>query len=228
MWKLIARLGFGILVPLVCSAADLTPTELRWLNGAWPVIAFAKQAGLPLDIIVQPRPAPGAAPLALAYVDGRCKLVLSMRGNSEANASLERIEPDLRDAALELMAAHELGHCRRYLDGAWYGLPAGFSTSVPSALTPELRVAYSQMQAARREEGYGDLVGLAWTRQHHPQKYARLYAWLVAERSADLVHGSPHDTLAWLRLAKANAALDHPSIFAGAATLWVLGLDADD
>lgn len=84
------------------------------------------------------------------------------------------------------------------------------------------------MQAARREEGYGDLVGMAWTRQHHPQKYARLYAWLVAERSADLVHGSPHDTLAWLRLAKANAALDHPSIFAGAAILWVLGLDADD
>ena len=116
MWNFIARLAFGMLVPLVCSAADLTPTELRWLKGAWPVIAFAKDAGLPLDIIVQPQPTPGAAPLALAYVDGRCKLVLSMRGNSEATASLERIEPDLRDAALELMAAHELGHCRRYLD----------------------------------------------------------------------------------------------------------------
>jgi hypothetical protein len=38
---------------------------------------------------------PGAAPLALGFVDGRCKLVLSMRGNAEAQSTLDRIEPDL-------------------------------------------------------------------------------------------------------------------------------------
>jgi len=38
-------------------------------------------ANLPLDIVVQPQPTPGKAPLALAFVDGRCKLVLSMREN---------------------------------------------------------------------------------------------------------------------------------------------------
>ena len=38
------------------------------------------------------------------------------------------------------------------------------------------------MTAARREEGYGDLVGLAWTAERHPQHYDRLHAWLVAER----------------------------------------------
>ena len=57
------------------------------------------------------------------------------------------------------------------------------------------------MSASRREEGYGDLVGLAWTAERHPQHYARLHAWLLAERSRDLVPGSPHDTLAWVRLA---------------------------
>src|SRR4051812_5799124 len=133
MMKIIAAVVLGILAPMASAAADLSPTETRWLKGAWPVIAFAKEAKLPLDIVVQPQPSPGAAPLALAFVDGRCKLVLSMRGNPEAEASLDRIDPDLLDAALELMAAHELGHCRRYLDGAWYSLPAGFSTSVPAA-----------------------------------------------------------------------------------------------
>jgi len=151
-----------------------------------------------------------------------------MRGNSEAEATLERIEPALLDPALELMAAHELGHCRRYLDGAWYGLPAGFSTEVPDALSPELRVAYADMQAARREEGYGDLVGLAWTRQQHPQHYERLYRWLVEERSRDRVRGSPHDTLAWVHLAREGAALQDGSIFAAASLLWTRGLVADD
>ena len=228
MWKLLASLGLGILAPWACSAADLTPTEVRWLTGAWPVIEFAVAARLPLDIVVQPQAAPGAAPLALAFVQGRCKLVLSMRGNPEADAALDRIEPELRDATLELMAAHELGHCRRYVDGAWYALPAGFSAEVPDALSAEWGAAYSGMQAARREEGYGDLVGLAWTAQHHPQHYARLHAWLVRERSTDLVHGSPHDTLAWVQLAEERRTLRQGSIFATAAVVWTLGLNADD
>ncbi len=228
MWARLASLGFAALAPWACAAADLTPTELRWLKGAWPVIEFAVVARLPLDIVVQPQAAPGAAPLALAFVKGRCKLVLSMRGNPEADATLDRIDPELRDAALELMAAHELGHCRRYVDGAWYALPAGFSAKVPDALSAEWGVAYSGMQAARREEGYGDLVGLTWTAQHHPQHYARLHAWLVRERSTDFVRGSPHDTLAWVHLAEERMTLAQGSIFATAAVVWTLGLAADD
>jgi len=98
------------------------------------------------------------------------------------------------------MAAHELGHCRRYLDGAWMGVPAGFAPSEPAGLDASQREAYRAMQAQRREEGYADLVGLAWARQQHPQLYARLYAWLFAERSRERVEGSQHDTLAWVRL----------------------------
>ena len=196
MWKPIFAFAAALLALPACLASDLTPTEMQWLRGAWPVISFVRNANLPLDIVVQPQASPGAAPLALAFVDGRCKLVLSMRGNVEAQATLEHIEPDLLDATFELMAAHELGHCRRYLDGAWYGLPAGFSATAPETLSPDLRTAYLNMKAARREEGYGDLVGLAWTQQHHPQLYARLHAWLVTERSRDLLPGSHHDTLA--------------------------------
>ncbi len=224
MWKSVLGFGAAVLNSLACLAADLSPTEQRWLQGAWPVVAFAKETNLPLDIVVQPQPTPGAAPLALAFVDGRCKLVLSMRGNAEAQATLDRIEPDLLDATLELMAAHELGHCRRYLDGAWYELPAGFVASVPDELDPALRAAYVSMKAARREEAFGDLVGLAWTQQHHGEQYARLHAWLVAERSRDLMPGSHHDTLAWVRLAERGVARADASIFAGAAAAWTAGL----
>ena len=228
MWKAIVA---GLV--LACAqgpvaAADLSPTELRWLHGSWPVVAHARAAGMPFDVVVQPQPTPGLPPLALAFVEGRCKLVLSMRGNPEAEATLERIEPELLDPILELMAAHELGHCRRYLDGAWYGVPAGFANTVPAGLSDELRAAWEDMSAARREEGYGDLVGLAWTAERHPRLYARLHAWLVAERERDLVPGSPHDTLAWLRLAASPSVWAGASLFAAPAALWRAGLAAAD
>lgn len=219
-----AALAFGALCT-AATAADLTPVEKRWLAGAWPVIAHARQAQLPLDIVVQPQDAAGAAPLALAFIDGRCKLVLSMRGNPEAQAQLERIAPALLDATLELMAAHELGHCRRYLDGAWYGTPAGFAAAkVPDGLTPDLQQAWLAMRSTRLEEGYGDLVGLAWTRARHPELYAQLHAWLVAERSAELIPGSHHDTLAWLELARDAAVFADGSMFEAADRLWRRGL----
>ncbi len=216
-------------------AADLTPTEERWLQGAWPVVSHARQEKLPLDIVVQPQPTPGASPLAMAFVGGRCKLVLSMRGNPQAEDMLRRIEPDLLDATLELMAAHELGHCRRSLDGAWQQVPSGFAPPQGEAqrqqsLEPALQAAYAQMRATRREEGFGDMVGLAWVAQRHPQRYARLHAWLTRERLAERVPGSHHDTLAWLRLAASPAALTAPGngLFEPAAALWAQGLSQED
>ena len=124
MWRVVVLVVSLASAALNCAAADLTPVETRWLQGLWPVVSFAKRQGLPLDVVVQPQLTPGSAPLALGFVDGRCKLVFSMRGNGEAEATLLRIDPELLGPTLELMAAHELGHCTRYLDGAWYGLPA--------------------------------------------------------------------------------------------------------
>lgn len=228
MWRSIAGFFAAVLAATSCLAAELTPTELRWLKGVRPVVVFAQAARLPLDIVVQPQPTPGAAPLALGFVGGRCKLVFSMRGNPEAQATLDRIEPELLDATLELMAAHELGHCQRYLQGTWLSLPAGFAAAQPALLDENLRQAAVLMAAVRREEGYADLVGLAWARQHHPQQYQRLHAWLEAERSRDRLPGSHHDTLAWVRLARDGKALLRPSIFTAAAALWGQGLAAAD
>lgn len=226
--RLVRRAGAALLgaVLLPAGAAELTVLEQRWLQGAAPVLAFARDAKLPLDIIVQPNPLPGAAPLALAYLNGRCKLVLSMRGNPEAQATLDRIPAELQDAALEMMAAHELGHCRRWVDGAWHGLPAGFSPPDASVISPELRATYLGMRAARREEGYADLVGLAWIEQRRPHDYAPLRAWLQAERERDLIPGSHHDTLAWLALAREG--IGRGSIFGAAQPLWTAGLAIED
>jgi hypothetical protein len=223
-----ARAALALLVALPCAASDLTAEERRWLQGVSPVLGFARGARLPLDVIVQPQPAPEAPPLGLAYIGGRCKLVLSLRGNPEVAASLARIEPDLLDATLELMAAHELGHCQRYVDGYWHGLPAGFAVRTPDVKDPVLRAEVEQMRAVRREEGYADLVGLAWVQQRHPALFPRLHAWLMAERSIGRVPGSHHDTLAWARLARDGVARDRSSIFDAAAALWTAGLVADD
>ena len=209
-------------------AAELTATEVRWLQGAAPVVAYAKESGIPLDVVVQPQAAPGAAPLALGFVAGRCKLVLSMRGNPEAQATLERIDADLVDAALELMAAHELGHCKRYLEGTWRGLPAGFIAREPAALDADDRKSYVAMRSVRREEGYADLVGLAWTQQRHAPRYARLHRWLHAERSKDLTPGTHHDTLAWIELARDPRAFGNHSPFEAAAALWPQALTRAD
>ena len=224
MWKSVTVGVFAAWTATICVAADLTELETRWLRGAWPVVEFAKSVDLPLDIVVQPQPAPGKAPLALAFVDGRCKLVLSMRANPEAQATLDRLEPELLSAALELMAAHELGHCRRYLDGAWMGVPSGFAPSEPSGLAASLREAYRTSQAQRREEGYADLVGLAWSRQQHPRLYTRLQAWLQAERTRERVEASQHDTLVWVRLAGDAGAPVGGSIFGAAQALWEIGV----
>lgn len=228
LWKKPFGLASALLASTACMAADLTATEVRWLTGVWPVVQFAKAERFPLDIVVQPQASPGAAPLALAFVDGRCKLVLSMRGNAEAQVTLDRIEPRVLDATLQLMAAHELGHCRRYLDRAWHGVPAGFVARIPKLADPALRAAIEQMRAERREEGYADLVGLAWTLKHHPQHYATLHQWLVTERSRDLIEGSPHDTLAWVRRTGHAPALANDSIFEGPAIVWAQALADND
>ena len=228
MWRRLGSFVYLGLFAAACSAADLTATELRWLTGARPVIAFAHAQQLPLDIVVQPQDTPGAAPLALAFIAGRCKLVLSMRGNPEAAATLERVTPDLRDLALELMAAHELAHCRRYVDGAWYALPAGFSApTLPPGLGAETRAMYLAMQAARREEGFADLAGLAWIQQRHPDHYTAMHTWLVAERTRERMPRSHHDTLVWLQRAKDGTVFADRPLFMAAAQVWTAAL-ADD
>lgn len=225
------RLFMSLMSCLTVSAtaqSTLTDTETRWLQLSAPAIGYAREQGLPLDIVVQPQPTPGNAPLAMAYINGRCKLVLSMRGNPEAQSSLEAIPPDLLHPVVEAMAAHELGHCWRYVRGAWHTVPAGFAPAQRET-DPVRSQQLNEMQQTRREEGFADLVGLAWTLKKHPQHYAKVHAWLVHYRQDDTLPGSHHDTLAWVQLAAEPGAFTAAgSLFEQAWPLWQQGLRASE
>ena len=211
------------------ASADtrFTEQEARWVQAVAPVVAYARAQGLPLDIVVQPQPTPGLAPVAMGHVDGRCKLVLSMRGNPEADASEAGIPGELFGPIAQAVAAHEMAHCWRHVVGAWRSVPDSEAEPEDAALDgqPDLRARLAAMRATRREEGFADLVGLAWTRTQHPERYAEVHAWFTRERATQEVPGSHHDTRAWIHLAR------HPGAFTPGHTpfdqaqgLWMRGL----
>lgn len=231
MWKRICTAAAVALAPGIALAAGtgLTDMERQWIQAGEPVLAHARSAQLPLDIIVQPNDQPGAAPLALAYIAHRCKLVLSMRGNPEAETPLKDVPAELVPVVIETMVAHEVGHCWRYVRGAWQTVPAGFTDPQSAHLSGSpFRRRWEDMRQTRREEGFADLVGLAWVRQQHPQHYAKVFDWLHQIRDEPHVPGSHHDTHAWIRLAREPSAFGaHGSLFEQAQALWEDGLHAD-
>jgi len=213
------------------STPDLTDTERRWLAGATPPVAWALKQGLPIDIVVLPQAQPGAAPIAMGYVDGRCKLVFAMRGNPAAESTLQSIPAPLLQATLEAMTAHEIGHCQRHRSGTFDSLPAGLSDK-PDAIetrqpTAELQAMAREMRITRREEAFADLVGLAWTHAHHATQFPQVLAWFDNARSDETPRGF-HDTRHWLALAHdPNAFTSADGPLEQAMAMWVRGL-ADD
>jgi len=105
---------------LPAAAADLTPLEQRWLGAALPVIEYSHSLNLPIDIVVQPQAGPNDVPMAMGFAGGRCKLVLSLRGNPDAERQLDGVPAAQQGELIEAMAAHEIGHCWRYAQGAWH------------------------------------------------------------------------------------------------------------
>jgi hypothetical protein len=214
--------------PVVAGlAVELTATERQWLQAAVPVLQYARSQALPLDIVVQPQPTPGETPMGMAFVAGRCKLVLSMRGNPEAQATLDRIEPGLVGPVVEAIAAHELAHCWRHIENAWGSVPEGLGDEHwRQRVTEKQAELLAGMWRTRREEAYADLVGLAWTLQHHPERYEAVHAWHVQLRASQEVDTGPHDTRLWLQLAGNRQAFSGAgaSIFEQARPLWVAGL----
>jgi hypothetical protein len=224
-WLMGVLAGAFIVGPALATV-DLTATERTWLEAAVPVLRFASEQDLPLDIVVQPHPTPGETPMGMAYVDGRCKLVLSMRGNPEAQATLDRMPPDLVGPLVESIAAHELAHCWRHLRRDWGQLPAGLQTEPPGGrLTAEQTEVLADMWRARREEAFADLVGLAWTLQHHRGRFADVHAWYVRLRAEPVIDTGPHDTRHWVQMASDPAQFPQAAtIFEQAEPLWVAGL----
>jgi ADP-ribose pyrophosphatase YjhB (NUDIX family) len=212
------------------SGADLTALEQRWIGAVAPVLEYAHGLQLPIDVIAQPRTGPNDVPMAMGFDGGRCKLVLSLRGNPQAESVLAGVDPHDQGELIEAMAAHEIGHCWRYAQGAWHALPAGFvEVGEESAADPAMLAVSKAMRETRREEGYADLVALAWTRQRHPQDYGRIYAWLEKVRRDQPVARNGHDTRVWVALARDGAGFgkdEQP--FADALALWRQGLVNDE
>jgi hypothetical protein len=217
------------LAPCAQAAERLTETEARWIGAGMPVVRYARLLHLPVDIVVQPSDEPDASPIAMGIKDGRCKLVLSMRGNPGATALLASVPPDLFSAVAEAVFAHEVGHCWRYVQGEWNALPAGFAEMADDPSDDSKLVSLKRkMRETRREEGYADLVGLAWTRQAHRQHYAAVRSWLERFRM-DAAAGEHHDTGVWLRLVHEPSAFGSDDmIFRQAQVLWERGLLESD
>lgn len=208
-----------LLASSLASAAELTEMEIRWLKAGTNVLNYAKQElKLPIDITVQPQARANDVPLALGYDNGRCKLVLSMRGNPKAEDILANVSTAQRALMIEAMVAHEIGHCWRYAQGNWHALPAGFEEGAQQGRAEE------ELRDTRREEGYADLVALAWIHQQHPQQYASVAAWMRAVREPSLAVGT-HSTLSWLQLAPTGAAFTPGlPVFEQANLVWRQGL----
>jgi hypothetical protein len=213
------------LVAAGASAADLTATETRWLTAGSPVLAYAKELKLPIDIIVQPQAGPNDVPMAMGFADGRCKLVLSMRGNPNAESVFQGVPEAEQGVLIEAMTAHEVAHCWRYAQGSWHALPSGFvEVGQEQSDSPELLALSRQMRETRREEAYSDLAALAWTQRNHPGEYARVHRWLESVRADQPSNGS-HDTRAWLKLANGGAQFARgPNLFDQVKVLWSEGL----
>jgi hypothetical protein len=207
----------------LASAAQLTDVETRWLTAGAAVLGYAKQElKLPIDITVQPQARATDVPLALGYQDGRCKLVLSMRGNPNAEDILDGVPAAQRPLMIEAMVAHEIGHCWRYAQGAWHVVPSGFEQDRGGARQEDV------LRETRREEGYADLVALAWTQRRHPEHYATVAAWMRQVRQPSPAAGS-HSTLTWLQLAPTGAAFPAGlPLFEQAGNLWRQGLSREE
>ncbi len=212
------------------NAASLTELETRWIKAGAPVIAHARELKLPLDIIVQPQAGPNDVPLAMGFADGRCKLVLSMRGNPQAESILNGVPDSERGVLIEAMTAHELAHCWRYAQGVWHALPAGFvEVGDERAASQELLAQARAIRETRREEGYADLAALAWTQAHHPAHYAQVHGWLAGVRAQQPVAHNAHDTRTWVRLARNPIVFEgNAPVFEQVRGLWQRGLVNDD
>ena len=221
-------LSLALLAGATAQAAELTALETRWLQAASPVLVYSQALKLPIDIIVQPQARATDVPLAMGYADGRCKLVLSLRGNPQAESVFAGIAENEQGELIEAMAAHEIAHCWRHAEGSWNALPAGFTeVGEETAGDGSLLAVARALRESRREEAYADLAALAWTRHSHPQAYPRVHGWLAKVRAGQTPRGG-HDTRAWVALAQDGARFGAATApFADAAPLWREGLMQD-
>jgi hypothetical protein len=207
----------------------LTDAEARWLSAAAPVVMYAREQLLPLDIVVQPQAQSSYAPISMAFLNGRCQLVLSLRSNFAADAPLEQVSADAFTAVAQAVTAHEVAHCWRFTHGATSTNQAAFLNRKTlhtdhDSMSPNVE----QVRKSRSEEGFADLFGLAWTQMKHPQHYAKVHAWFTQQRGNKHSAGSEHDTSTWIKLAQNPAVFNSSSApFEQILGPWTQGLLAE-
>jgi hypothetical protein len=210
------------LLPGTPTAQDAL--EQRWVARAVPVLRYAEQRALSVDIVLMSAMPEDHPPLGVGFEDGRCKLALVVRGNRLLRRMLADVPDDLWPTVAESMVAHEMGHCWRRVRGLMHMLPDDSVEAVARVGgDPELARLRRETTSMRREEAYADLVSLAWVRERHPQHYARVYDWLVRMRRHPHGTAVPHDTRSWLRIVADPAALDAAGggdVFERAQALW--------
>ncbi|KAI1698399.1 hypothetical protein Ddc_19123 [Ditylenchus destructor] len=174
-------LALPALVP-TAMAAGLTPLEQRWIAGMTPVLKQAKADAVPLDVVVaaagRARRGAAGAGLSRRSLQAGAEPARQSRGRGHADPAAHRsggrgtgADGRSRTRTLPPLSG------RRVVRAA-----GGFAAArAPEGLSEDSQRAYLSMKSTRREEGYGDLVALAWTARRHPERYARCTA---AERRA--------------------------------------------
>jgi CTP:molybdopterin cytidylyltransferase MocA len=204
------RQARGVAAVVVCTDSDQVRSDAE----AW---------GFPV-LMTSPQCSSGSERLASVVAE-----LVAAAGGLPADTLVINVQGDqplLDPGIIEAMVAHELGHCWRHARGDWHAWPAGFDAPRPSSPTAvhaaSQRAAHpDRVEAARREEGFADLVALAWTLQRDPAAYAFVHGWLTAQRADPAHDGAEHDTRAWVRAACDPAAFGPPGpLFERARRLW--------
>ena len=213
---------------LSVAGASLTERETTWLAAGLPVLRYAARESLAIDVVVQPDDQPGVSPVAMGIRKGRCTLVVSMRGNAEIEPLSKSVPPTLFVPVAQAIFAHEVAHCWRFMRGGRHSAPPVPFDAAGVEPTALARAAH-EMRLTRREEGYADLVGLAWTLQAHAGQYEQVRAWLAAYRRDPAIQGDHHDTGLWIDLARDKAAFaPAANVFLQANGVWERGLQLEE
>jgi len=214
---------------LALADGVLTERETSWLAAGVPVLRYAAREGLSIDVVVQPDDQPDLSPVAMGIRNGRCTLVVSMRGNAEIDSLSRGVPTTLFVPVTQAIIAHEVAHCWRFMGGGPHAASAVPAGAAAGQSPTALEYAEREMRLTRREEGYADLVGLAWTLHAHAGQYEQVRAWLAAYRRDPAIRGDHHDTGLWIDLARDKAAFaPADNLFLQASPVWERGLKLEE
>lgn len=222
MWKFtffaaflaVSVVGF---VHAAINQTDFTALESKWIKNIDPVVRYGLEQKLKITVAVNVNVKNGISPIG---IDTSCKFILNFRDNKAALDLEDSIPDEIYKPVSEAIAAHELAHCWRSINGLYGVLPPGI---MDTASLDDEKV--KKIRLERREEGFADLVGLAWVQSRYSaQTYAEVLEWFKEFRSDPDYSGDSHDTRVWLELAGDMKIDKNTPIFEQVMPRWRSGL----